>query len=54
MNRYNCYYFWIKIINQINIGNGTIIGAGALVHKDLPANCTAVGFPAKPIKFHNE
>jgi sugar O-acyltransferase (sialic acid O-acetyltransferase NeuD family) len=44
----------VKIINQINIGNRTIIGAGALVHKDLPANCTAVGFPAKPIKFHNE
>ena len=44
----------VPLINQINIGNRTIIGAGALVHKDLPANCTAVGFPAKPIKYHNE
>jgi sugar O-acyltransferase (sialic acid O-acetyltransferase NeuD family) len=42
-----------KIINQLKIGEGTIVGAGALVHKDLPSNCTAVGFPAKPIKYHN-
>ena len=44
----------VNIINQIKIGEGTIVGAGALVHKNLPPNCTAVGFPAKPIKFHNE
>ena len=44
----------VKIINQINIGDGTIVGAGALVYKNLPSHCTAVGFPAKPIKFHNE
>jgi sugar O-acyltransferase (sialic acid O-acetyltransferase NeuD family) len=41
-----------KIINQLEIGNNTIVGAGALVAKSLPANCTAVGIPAKPIKFH--
>ena len=41
-----------KIINQVEIGEGTIIGAGAVVAKSLPANCTAVGVPAKPIKFH--
>ena len=43
----------VKIINQVKIGEGTIIGAGALVHKNLPSHCTAVGFPAKPIKFHD-
>jgi sugar O-acyltransferase (sialic acid O-acetyltransferase NeuD family) len=43
-----------KIINQINIGEGTIVGAGAVVSKSLPPNCTAVGIPAKPIKYHNE
>lgn len=42
-----------KIINQLEIGENTIIGAGAVVAKSLPANCTAVGIPAKPIKFHN-
>lgn len=40
------------IIQGINIGENTIIGAGAVVVKDLPANCTAVGSPAKPIKFY--
>lgn len=41
-----------KIINQLEIGENTIIGAGAVVSKSLPANCTAVGIPAKPVKFH--
>jgi len=41
-----------KIINQLEIGANTIVGAGAVVSKSLPENCTAVGIPAKPIKFH--
>jgi sugar O-acyltransferase (sialic acid O-acetyltransferase NeuD family) len=41
-----------KIINQLKIGEQTIIGAGAVVSKTLPEKCTAVGIPAKPIKFH--
>ena len=41
-----------KIINQLEIGESTIVGAGAVVAKTLPAKCTAVGIPAKPIKFH--
>lgn len=41
-----------KIINQLEIGQNTIVGAGAVVSKSLPENCTAVGIPAKPIKFH--
>jgi sugar O-acyltransferase (sialic acid O-acetyltransferase NeuD family) len=43
-----------KIINQLEIGENSIVGAGAVVSKSLPANCTAVGIPAKPIKFHNQ
>lgn len=39
------------IINRITIGSNTIIGAGAVVTKSLPSDCTAVGIPAKPIKF---
>jgi len=42
------------IIQGIKVGEGTIIGAGAVAVKDLPANCTAVGMPAKPIKYHEE
>ena len=41
-----------KIINQVSVGKNTTIGAGAVVSKSLPENCTAVGIPAKPIKFH--
>jgi sugar O-acyltransferase (sialic acid O-acetyltransferase NeuD family) len=40
------------IIQGISVGEYVIIGAGAVVVKDLPAMCTAVGMPAKPIKFH--
>ena len=41
-----------KIINQLEIGEWTTVGAGAVVAKSLPPRCTAVGVPAKPIKFH--
>ncbi len=42
-----------KIINLLTIGNSTIVGAGAVVSKSLPEKCTAVGIPAKPIKYHD-
>jgi len=42
-----------KIINQVKIGRNAILGAGSVVSKSIPDNCTAVGVPAKPIKFHN-
>ncbi|MDD6581784.1 MAG: acetyltransferase [Bacteroidales bacterium] len=41
----------VKIINQVQIGDNAVIGAGAVVTQNIPANCTAVGIPAKPIKF---
>ena len=40
-----------QIIQAKKVGERTIIGAGAVVVKDIPAKCTAVGSPAKPIKF---
>ncbi len=39
-----------QIIQGIHIGENTIVGAGAVVNRDLPDNCTAVGIPAKVIK----
>lgn len=42
-----------SIIQGITIGQNTTIGAGAVVVKDIPENCTAVGTPAKPIKYYN-
>lgn len=41
-----------QIIQGKCIGTGTIVGAGSVVVRDLPAECTAVGAPCKPIKFH--
>jgi acetyltransferase EpsM len=35
------------IIPNIKVGEWSIIGAGATVIDDIPANCTAIGIPAK-------
>lgn len=40
----------VKIINQMTIGENTTVGAGAVITKSLPANCVAVGMPARAIK----
>ncbi len=41
----------MQIIQGKSIGDYSIVGAGAVVVKELPEKCTAVGSPAKPIKF---
>lgn len=41
------------LMPNIKIGRHSIVGAGAVVTKDLPDYCTAIGTPAKPVKFHN-
>jgi len=43
-----------SIIQGLRIGAWTVVGAGAVVTCDIPAHCTAVGVPAKPIKFHDQ
>lgn len=40
-----------QVIQGKNIGKQSVIGAGAVVVRDIPDRCTAVGSPAKPIKF---
>ena len=39
-----------KVIQGVNIGASTVIGAGSVVVRDMEASCTAVGVPAKKIK----
>ena len=39
------------IIQGLKIGKNTVIGAGTVVTKDLPENCTAVGVPARVVRF---
>ena len=39
-----------RIIGPIHIGNNVIIGANAVVVKDVPDNCVVAGIPARIIK----
>lgn len=39
------------VIPKNKVGKWSVLGAGAVVLKDMPDYCTAVGIPAKPIKF---
>jgi acetyltransferase-like isoleucine patch superfamily enzyme len=42
------------ILPGVKIGNGSIIGAGSIVNKSIPANSVAVGNPCKVIKSTDE
>jgi acetyltransferase-like isoleucine patch superfamily enzyme len=39
----------VVVTSGVHIGNGCIVGAGAVVTKNLPDNCIAVGVPAHVI-----
>ena len=41
-----------KVLGNITIGDNAKIGANAVVLKDIPANATAVGVPAKIVKIN--
>jgi len=43
----------VTILGGVTIGKGSVIGAGALVTEDIPANSLAVGVPAKVKKCLN-
>ena len=38
------------IVPNVEIGSGSVIGAGSIVTKNIPENVVAVGNPCKPIK----
>ena len=44
----------VVILDGVTIGESSIIGACALVNKDIPDKVIAVGIPAKPIKGYEE
>jgi serine O-acetyltransferase len=39
-----------KILGPVRIGNNVIIGANAVVVKDVPDNCVVAGVPARIIR----
>ncbi len=43
-----------KVLGSIEIGDDVIIGAGAVVIKPVPDNCTVVGVPGKIVKVGGE
>ena len=38
----------------VTIGENTVVGAGSVVTRDLPANCIAVGSPARVLRYLDE
>ncbi|RMF23234.1 MAG: acyltransferase [Cyanobacteria bacterium J083] len=44
----------VTILKGVTIGDRTIVGAGSVVTKDLPADAIAVGMPARVIKYRSE
>jgi acetyltransferase-like isoleucine patch superfamily enzyme len=38
------------IMPGVNIGDGSVIGAGSIVTRDVPPNCVVAGVPARRIK----
>jgi len=51
----NCYVGpGVKIVKPVHIGNNVVIGANAVVNKDIPDNTMVAGIPAVPIKRYNE
>lgn len=43
----------VCIVEDVQIGSGSSIGAGAVVVKNIPHSATAVGVPAKIVNFNN-
>ena len=43
-----------KVLGPVYIGDNTRIGAGSVVLRNLPANCTAVGVPAEVVRINNK
>lgn len=39
----------VRVLKGVTIGENTIVGAGAVVTRDLPPNCIAAGNPAKVV-----
>lgn len=43
-----------KVIGNVNVGNNCVIGANAVVTKDIPDNSVVVGVPAKLLRTNGD
>ena len=44
----------VQVLDGVTIGKGTVVGAGAVVTRDLPSDSVAVGMPAHVIRRRGE
>lgn len=44
----------VVILDGVEVGHGTVIGAASVVTKDLPENCVAMGNPARVVRVRTE
>jgi acetyltransferase-like isoleucine patch superfamily enzyme len=43
----------VVVLPGVTIGDGSVVGAGSIVSRPLPANCIAVGVPARIIAYRH-
>lgn len=44
----------VSVLPNVTIGEGSVVGAGSVVNKDIPPNAIAVGVPAKVLRYRNQ
>lgn len=42
------------VIGKVHVGNGAVVGAGAVVVHDVPDNAIVAGVPAKVIGYNDK
>jgi len=51
----NCWFGnSVTVLDGVEIGDNTVIGAGAVVTRSLPANCLAAGVPARVLRHFDQ
>jgi acetyltransferase-like isoleucine patch superfamily enzyme len=46
--------YGVIVLSGVRIGKGAVIGAGALVNKDVPPGAVAVGVPARVVRLRSD
>lgn len=54
LGKYSAITLGVTVLDRIEIGENTVVGAGSLVIKSLPSNVLAYGNPAKIIRGRNQ